>query len=34
MDLADIRTRIDGVDAQILDLLGQRMQLAREVAES
>ena len=34
MDLADIRTRIDAVDAQILDLLGQRMQLAREVAES
>ena len=34
MDLADIRTRIDAVDEQLLDLFGQRMDLAREVAEN
>lgn len=34
MDLADVRTRIDAIDAQLLDLFVQRMGLAAEVAAS
>ena len=34
MDLAEVRTQIDAIDAQILDLFCQRMALARDVAQS
>lgn len=34
MDLTDVRARIDAVDAQLLDLFAQRMELAADVAAS
>lgn len=34
MDLAEVRTQIDAIDAQMLDLFCQRMALARAVAQS
>ena len=34
MDLKDIRTQIDAIDTQLLDLFCQRMDLAKEVAEA
>ena len=34
MDLAEVRTKIDAIDAQMLDLFCQRMALARDVAQS
>ena len=32
MDLSDVRVKIDAIDSQLLDLFGQRMELARDVA--
>ena len=34
MSLSDVRARIDEIDARILDLFSERMEIAREVAES
>ncbi len=34
MDLTDVRSQIDEIDAQLLDLFGRRMALARDVAQS
>ncbi|MDO4436751.1 MAG: prephenate dehydratase domain-containing protein [Coriobacteriaceae bacterium] len=34
MDLSEVRTRIDDIDSQLLDLFSQRMELAKDVAAS